>query len=55
MCCRNGRNEVADDERPRPGGAIVTNKPANATPCRAWNSQNDVNAANFRFTLDATH
>jgi hypothetical protein len=31
----------------------VVNRPASATPCRAWNSQNDVRAASLRFTLDA--
>jgi hypothetical protein len=41
------------DPRRWPAGCIVTNSPANATPCRAWNSQNDVNAASLRFTLAA--
>ncbi len=52
MCCRNGLNDVAED-LPRPAGAMVTSNPANGTPCRAWNSQNDVNAASLRFTLAA--
>jgi len=50
--CRNGLYRVADQPRP-PAGAMVTNSPVNSTPWRAWNPQNDVNAASLRFTLAA--
>lgn len=30
---------------------MLISRPANRTPCRAWNSQNDVNAPSLRFTL----
>ena len=32
---------------------MVISSPVNSTPWRAWNSQNDVNAASLRFTLAA--
>jgi hypothetical protein len=32
---------------------MVTSRPANGAPCRAWNSQNEVRAASLRFTLDS--
>jgi len=38
--------------RARPGAA-ATRRPDRATPCRAWNSQNEVSAASLRFTLAA--
>ena len=51
--CRNGLNEVAERPAAPPAGAMVTSSPASGTPCRAWNSQNEVNAASLRFTLAA--